>query len=1833
MRGTLAHDRVNYIDARTVDFPDVALLSMTDLSSLCSSAPLQLTDFEPLSPPPENPRHSAPVFIPGTDWIDPSNAVILDALHCLIESDATQSEGVAELLEVARAGGSVPVDANIADFFDAEPIRGSRYDCVKRPNVVECRRCHRPVLITRFVSHFAACSDRPQAKNSDSNDKDPQLELVEIQLPPVPGRTTDIVTGGLQGISLGPDDRQDDFTAPNPAGSNRDKPVADVASHSSCAPYYDGIPAEKAPALAPLSQKKRPRSLATARKLRKAFIPVQADVVDSGRRQRPVERKDMLSGRISSSAAVSSASVRSSHGQYSLKVDGAEKSDSSAKAAGNENSSRLSSTATPTSHEKSQEPLISCLGASPKTLPWTKLMQVAMMPAVPRVPLKQDIADSMKSSSSTVVDRSASMVNLAEEGKPASNSSTITDKVVAREGVTNTGPGALSTVAQGNPKSAHADNHLTGGASLLRALVWLKKHATEQLDGSPLARMDHTPQVASAKPPAMFYGQALFTPLGTYQSDPRSAASIVLPKSVAPSFVAPKAEGNSAKLNSLGNVGRDNVSPVNAMPANSSASATVPAPSPSNSAAASKSKPSAASSVSNPAQAQLKKGPSATVSQQWKQKQQAQQQSLSRQQQPQQLQAQAPLQQDKKQPQPQPQQQHPQRQLQQPHQHQQQLQRQQQQVKQQQKQLQTNSPSASHQRQLQQQRQLQTENKPQISPAQLQQRPLLQRPQHQQQAKISHQNQSQNRKQQTQQHKQTQQAQRPVELHHQKAPNTSFPEGIGSSGLSMLQLQQRRQQQQQQQQQQQPQQQLEQSQALQSSGQLASSMSATGQQQRSRLQQSQMNQVKGNQSSFPAVRSSGQKSQLINRQSDSTNEQSKLLKAQQQLFAAQKAIQPSLSSHAAHGSQHQASQLSQRNQNELRQNLIQRGQFNPSVFVQNNKSAPFASKHADSPRGQVYQQSGRHGLNPFAQSQSNAGVLNSSQNMAQTGRNVGSQVSVPFGVHSPADLQPKNDSQSESQSFTQGRPDDRLQHNTLPRNQVQHDSVNAEYSNSHMQLSPQDTASHQGHRQSSALATQQSTHSDISPGQSLLEGLVQSSGQGQSRFAGHDLSQPQPQSVSNSQSPSLKLGRETKSPSNSLPRAQSPGQTFSGSQNSAQSLGSGSVQLPANANQGQPSLAAMSASNRRQRQARFSGGNSPSMGTASGSASASSGQNVGIKRRASTMNNAGPTKISRAAKSSPNSGKQALSQASMALASSRSATTAAASGIAFTAADIFAGALSPHSPLARQQNAKPSSSSSSVLPPYNATAMASSSNELGLGAVAHGNSDGGGSTSSGGHVNVNSGASGRSSSQAATGRAAFPASMAQDKESDTLGSGATCTSQGLPAQPPKPNSAASGRSSLIPPASSERRSSTVHDNMSNIAMNAMESAARGSAAGSPVNLQAIMAGQMAVQNARAGQGSGMFSGASLATSLGLLQNASPEVKLMIANLEKQARKVSGAASGGQRAAASSQDLQRLQASRNRSRRGLLGAQNGSNAASTSTGQAPNSSRDKNFSLSPMSSFPDAPQSLSQDALRHFAGLEQALTGKDSSMGYNQLVQKAIQAQLAQNAPGNVVSSQVQALLQQQMPFALAQAPALSQARPQGKPPARDQSHGQGQSGVSAQALQSHHVQGSKQMMAENMRAQAGTASRVRQSAEQGNAPMNIMNQPVNTSSQLVLSDASVASQFGKNTFSDGASQPSSSANGQLLAQLFPTMQQQEMQGDFPLLNVRMAAVPQSSAVQTQTAHTNPSFPAASSQSPLQGQSNVSGALSELEQALLKDIDISPDAGNKSDPTGFDDLNF
>lgn len=156
--------------------------SQVKMAVRASPSEFDISDVRPLKRRRTGHQSAAPVpqrtvFQPGSDWKAASTNAVLDALHMSSAWQAHDEEAASSALTLSRCAGSVAVHANLADLFDNQltnPAQGEAGE----PPVVQCKSCGRPVLLTRFLTHWESCKKRAvTAKRARPEDADDDLQM------------------------------------------------------------------------------------------------------------------------------------------------------------------------------------------------------------------------------------------------------------------------------------------------------------------------------------------------------------------------------------------------------------------------------------------------------------------------------------------------------------------------------------------------------------------------------------------------------------------------------------------------------------------------------------------------------------------------------------------------------------------------------------------------------------------------------------------------------------------------------------------------------------------------------------------------------------------------------------------------------------------------------------------------------------------------------------------------------------------------------------------------------------------------------------------------------------------------------------------------------------------------------------------------------------------------------------------------------------------------------------------------------------------------------------------------------------------------------------------------------------------------------------------------------------------------------------------------------------------------------------------------------------------------------------------------------------------------
>lgn len=282
---------------------------------------------------------------------------MLDALHTSYKAQTKAHEGS---LRFARCAGAVAVDPALADLFDGPVTKGTGEPEGER--LVQCKKCERPVLFTRFVAHQDSCCENKEEKSGDVKMEDavegkdaPDEELTLICAP------------------YGDAKPREDVRSPRttrakgrvPAKRSRVRAAAeevDEVAGRSLESRSFSFPREEddwEKALHPLAPEYKPRGAAARR--RRVTLPAPTETPAARKRSLHTERK--------ASSAAQAAGV------FPMPRAGKE-----------------------VQHE---DPLRVTAARFGSAAPWAKLMQIAMPVAVPRTPKKRNTASSQGSGLTT----------------------------------------------------------------------------------------------------------------------------------------------------------------------------------------------------------------------------------------------------------------------------------------------------------------------------------------------------------------------------------------------------------------------------------------------------------------------------------------------------------------------------------------------------------------------------------------------------------------------------------------------------------------------------------------------------------------------------------------------------------------------------------------------------------------------------------------------------------------------------------------------------------------------------------------------------------------------------------------------------------------------------------------------------------------------------------------------------------------------------------------------------------------------------------------------------------------------------------------------------------------------------------------------------------------------------------------------------------------------------------------------------------------------------------------------------------------------------------------
>lgn len=408
------------------------------------------------------------IFQPGTDWKAASTKCVLDALHTSCARQIYETETSSDNLHVSRCSGSVAVDASMADFFEGPvdvPVRLESQE----PSLVQCKNCHRPVLMTRFLNHHDKCANDPQvdeSRNEGVLDLDPQMVLIRSPY------------GRLE--------QKDDGTESKEASECR----GTFAIHS----YEES------------GGLKRARSnVGTDGELEKSqdqySFPSEED-----------NWKSTLSSLAPSYVPRGSTSRRrrilfsypvESNNQKKRGVNMERKASLAANAAGMISIQTQNGTASVSKNDLEEDPVVALAKELGDSAPWSKLMQIAMPISTPRNPNAKKVLSSR--------DYPNALLHLQSTGNAS----------VA-------GVASSSKGRPGDIVDKQTTNFITPAPSLVGSLMWIRSKGLKSLSNTALYNMD-VPQPPVGRTGAIFHGQTYVADLGTFETDPRAQTTIKMP--------------------------------------------------------------------------------------------------------------------------------------------------------------------------------------------------------------------------------------------------------------------------------------------------------------------------------------------------------------------------------------------------------------------------------------------------------------------------------------------------------------------------------------------------------------------------------------------------------------------------------------------------------------------------------------------------------------------------------------------------------------------------------------------------------------------------------------------------------------------------------------------------------------------------------------------------------------------------------------------------------------------------------------------------------------------------------------------------------------------------------------------------------------------------------------------------------------------------------------------------------------------------------------------------------------------------------------------------------
>lgn len=427
------------------------------LGSGLTSAPLfQESDFnvhhitDQLRSTP-SPLMQRTVFQPSLDWQCDSASAVLEALRDSQIAHAEDNPVAANALVFRRQCAVAEVNASASDFFTAVTNPFSR-----QIRIIQCNACRRPLLITRLFQHLSYCpafstssSSRPQPPSLQD---DPMLDLVAAAYtsqPSSPRQKPSRTTSALL-------QQSSNFTKEE----NANLPDSCKLQNR---PVFSR-PREEDDWETSFKLAFPPQRTISKYRRRRVFLPAPQPPSTQRKRTLAVERRSLEAAAVATLNPIPARSPTHQHQAYA------------------------------------RDPLRNAVITCASTLPWTKLVQVALPVAIPRD------------------NNPRQMLKITPTSE---NAPSVTNNVPPSPPTTPTARGPSSSI---DPADMEALATTATTPALAGTLLYLRGQGLRPLANTPLSSLD-APQLPIAKCGAVFHGQKHIAPMGTYFTDPRNPSS------------------------------------------------------------------------------------------------------------------------------------------------------------------------------------------------------------------------------------------------------------------------------------------------------------------------------------------------------------------------------------------------------------------------------------------------------------------------------------------------------------------------------------------------------------------------------------------------------------------------------------------------------------------------------------------------------------------------------------------------------------------------------------------------------------------------------------------------------------------------------------------------------------------------------------------------------------------------------------------------------------------------------------------------------------------------------------------------------------------------------------------------------------------------------------------------------------------------------------------------------------------------------------------------------------------------------------------------------------